>query len=271
MSERPADAELESWLASAVEAGRRAWPGLTPSDDAFVAHLRAQVDALPEPQGYRSLHASDLMLACACASHCPCALDAFAKTYDASMRRAMARAGVSGAAADELLGALREKLFFGTRPRIAEYSGRGRLAAWVRAVAHNAAASASAAANRNVELDELLDAPEAQVDPELGYLKTLYAGEFRTSLVHAIEALSPRERTLLRQHYIDGATVDELGKMYGVHRATAAEWVARARQALAREVRKDLAERLSLSARELESLLRLLRSDVRSSILGLLG
>jgi RNA polymerase sigma-70 factor (ECF subfamily) len=264
------DGELRDWLEASLAAARSAWPDVSLSDEVFVAHVAAKIAARPDGTDHRARHTSDLFLACACLHRCPRALECFAKRYEPSMLRVMARAGVSGPAADDLVAALREKLFFGAEPRIAEYSGLGSLAAWVRAVAHNAALNENAAATRNVDLDEILDAPDVQVDPELGYLKTRYAAEFKTSLAHAAQTLSPRERNLLRQHYVDGSTVDELGRIHGVHRATAAEWVVKARQALAREVRRDLAKRLSLSARELESLLRMLRSDVRSGITGVL-
>jgi len=262
--------DLGGWIDAAIDAGGAAWPGVALPDDLFLTYLAEKVCALPDPTDYRALHTTDLILACACLHHCPGALAAFAERYGASMARAMARGGVCGAAADELVGALREKLFFGSEARIAKYSGRGQLGGWARAVAHNAAANESVAANRHVDLDEAFDAPGAQIDPELGYLKSRYSGEFRTSLAHAVEALSGRDRTLLRQHHIDGSTVDELGRLHGVHRATAAQWLVRAREVLARELRKDLAGRLHLSARELDSLLRMLRSDVRGSVTGIL-
>lgn len=265
-----ADVDLERWLEEGLAAARDAWPALPLADEVFLVHLAARMRALPDPKDYRALHLADLRLACACLQGCPMGIDAFARRHGASMTRAMARAGVRDAAAEELSGALREKLFFGEHPLLASYSGRGRLSGWLRAVAYHAAVNESAMARRHVDLDEALDAPDARVDIELAYLKTLYTGEFRASLAHAVQAMSPRDRTLLRQHHLDGSTIDELGRLHGVHRATAAEWLVRARQALAREVRRDLAARLSLSNRELESLLRVLRTDFRSSILAVL-
>jgi RNA polymerase sigma-70 factor, ECF subfamily len=263
--------ECRRWVDVSLADARSMWPGMSISDEQFVAHLIGKIGAAADEGDWSARHTNDLYFACACLHHCARALACFAKRYEPSMARAMGRAGVRGPAADELVAALREKLFFGDAPRIAEYSGRGPLAAWVRAVAHNAAVNETVAAKRNVELDEILDSPGVEVDPELGYLKARYGAEFRLSLVHAVHTLATRERRVLREHYIDGSTVDELGRIHGVHRATAAEWVVKARQALAREVRNDLTRRLSLSSRELESLLRMLRSDVRSSIMGMLA
>ena len=101
------DGEFGGWLDEAIDAGRLAWPGLALPDSVFLEHLAARVSALPDAADYQGLHTTDLLLACACLHRYPRALDAFAKRYGASMARAMARAGVTGAAAEELVGALR--------------------------------------------------------------------------------------------------------------------------------------------------------------------
>ena len=44
--------------------------------------------------------------------------------------------------------------------------------------------------------------------------------------------LSAEDRTLLRQQIVDGLSIDAIGAAYGVHRATAARWLNRARGAL---------------------------------------
>jgi len=264
------DGDLGAWLDAAIEAARIAWPELGAPEHVFVAYLAAKIGALRSPGDYRSLRTTDLALACACLQRCPRAIDAFTNRYRAPMRRAMARGGVSGPEADELWGVLREKLFFGREPRLAKYSGRGALASWTRAVARNAAVNQNGAAHRHVDLDEALETPDAQVDPETGYLRSVYSAEFGTSLLRAIKSLSSRDRALLRKHHVDGWTVDDLGKHYGVHRATAADWLVRARQAVARDVRKDMAERLSLCSRELESVLRIACSAGPGNVAGML-
>lgn len=62
-------------------------------------------------------------------------------------------------------------------------------------------------------------------DPELSHLKATFAAEFKFALTLAIDELSVRDRNLLRQSVLDGLTIDQLGKLYRVHRATAARWV----------------------------------------------
>jgi RNA polymerase sigma-70 factor, ECF subfamily len=264
------DGDLGAWLDAAIEGARTAWPELAVPEQVFLEYLAAKIGALGAPDDYRKLHTTDLALACACVQRCPRAFDSFTNRYRATMKRAMARGGVSGPEADELWSVLRERLFFGREPRVAKYSGRGALSGWTRAVARNAAVNQNEAAHRHVELDEILDTPDAQVDPEMRYLRSVYSAEFRTSLSRAFKSLSSRDRALLRQHHVDGWTVDDLGKHYGVHRATAADWLARTREVVARDVRKDLAARLSLCSRELESVLRIACSAGPGNIAGML-
>jgi RNA polymerase sigma-70 factor (ECF subfamily) len=101
-----------------------------------------------------------------------------------------------------------------------------------------------------------------QDDPELSYMKELYRQAFRQAFGAALAALEARDKNLLRQHVVDGLTVDELGPLYGVHRATAARWVQRAKEKLLHETRKQFMARARISSRECESVLRLVRSRI---------
>jgi RNA polymerase sigma-70 factor, ECF subfamily len=54
--------------------------------------------------------------------------------------------------------------------------------------------------------------------------------------------------------------------MFGVHRATAARWLARVRHRLQQETLDRLAARLRLGTHEVESVLRLIRSELDVSL-----
>jgi len=101
---------------------------------------------------------------------------------------------------------------------------------------------------------------------ELEYVRTKYASRFREAFVPALEALSARQRNLLRQHYIDGVSLEALAGLYRVHRATAARWLADARQAVLSHVREGLRTQGALTDSELESLLRVAQTDFPTSI-----
>src|SRR5262249_492438 len=92
------------------------------------------------------------------------------------------------------------------------------------------------------------------------YLRQAHAEAFNGAVAHALQALATRERNLLRQHYLDGLTIDALGKLYRVHRATVARQIAAAREKVLDEVKRTLATRMSPS--ELESFLRMTRRDL---------
>ncbi len=118
----------------------------------------------------------------------------------------------------------------GVAPRIASYSGRGALGAWVRV----------AAVRVGLRLTEQRRAPMPTIesalstDPELDYVRSRYKSSFSQALTEGLATLSPEERNLLRLHFVDGLTIDGLAPFFGVHRATAARRLADARQATPR-------------------------------------
>ena len=82
----------------------------------------------------------------------------------------------------------------------------------------------------------------------------------------ALEALDDRQRALLRYSLVDGWTVDQIGELYKVHRATAARWVAAARDALGDLIRTEVAKRLAIDELEVDSLIALVRSRIDVSL-----
>jgi RNA polymerase sigma-70 factor (ECF subfamily) len=66
-------------------------------------------------------------------------------------------------------------------------------------------------------------------------------------------------------------TVDILGRLHGVHRATAARWVEAARASVVRAVRRHLRGTLGLGASELDSIVGLVKSGLDVSLTRLLA
>jgi RNA polymerase sigma-70 factor (ECF subfamily) len=153
-------------------------------------------------------------------------------------------------------------------PGIAGYQGKGPLRGWVRITATRELIRQLKKASREKPVE---DAPRALVealeaDPVLEHLKNEYRTEFATALREAIGELSAEDRTLLRQQIVDRLSIDELGAAYGIHRATAARWVNRARDALVATTRGRLAARLSVSVDEIDSVIRLVQSRLDASV-----
>jgi len=70
----------------------------------------------------------------------------------------------------------------------------------------------------------------------------------------------------MRPDHLDRLTIDDLARIYGVHRATAARWVAAAHEAVLDGCKRALAERLGLSTSELDSIIALVQSQLDISV-----
>jgi RNA polymerase sigma-70 factor, ECF subfamily len=274
--ERLADppSHTKAVLAELHEMGRAAHPTLHLPVDAFATYLAgrlppdaASVDAL------RALSIPDLYLACACVRGDAVAIGLFDAAYLANVGALVPR--MAGGSPGDVVQAVREKLFVGPRAKLVEYSGRGDLAGWVRVVAVRTALNLGRGQGREVGLredDVLADkAGAASGDTELVHLKLLYKEEFRDAFGHALTALEPRDRNMLRQHYIDGLTMERIGTLYGVHRATVIRRIHEARKAIAEETRRRLKTKLGVSRGEVESILRLIGSRLDLSLRAYLG
>ena len=65
---------------------------------------------------------------------------------------------------------------------------------------------------------------------------------------------------------LDGIGIDELAAQHGVHRATCARWLEAARQQILVATQKELIDRLSLSRAELQSVIKLIASQLEVSL-----
>src|SRR5207244_2979359 len=108
--------------------------------------------------------------------------------------------------------------------------------------------------------------PEPGADPELALLKRQHVAHFKAAFAEAVAALGSSDRVVLRQHLVERLTIDQIGALYHLHRATAARRLARAREALLAATRVALARRLGLPPAELENLLELMASRLEASM-----
>lgn len=249
--------------------GVRARPGVVVSRAEFVSHVVATNREAP-PQGWDSLHAEDLYLACACARLEPAALECFERTLIPAVRGTLLRVAGSAAAADEATQRLRERVLMRKPSRLCEFGGRSALITWLRAVATRVALDArepaqQAASDEGV-LESVLDSGD---DPELAALKAPIRHAFQAAFREALAALNERERAVLRTHYVDGLTTEQLGRLYDVHKITVTRWLVGARRSLLSGMRERLRSQLSVGSAELDSLLRVARSSLGRSLSGL--
>ncbi len=265
------DPRLDETLARIVSAAREAWPAIDVAADDFVAHLARHVAKEEEPfEALEEVRAGDLWLACACAGGDDAAISAFTKTYlDPIFPLPRDLARLSGDV--KQLTSMKLLVGEGERGRrIAEYSGRGDLGSWTSVVALRIALSLLRSKKREVALDEervfTRSAGEGHADAELAHLKKHYRVEFAEAFQAALATLTPRDRNVLRQHHVDGLTMEEIARIYRVHRITVVRWIESAREEIAAQTRKSMIARLRVPKAEVESILRMIRSQVDLSL-----
>jgi RNA polymerase sigma-70 factor (ECF subfamily) len=177
---------------------------------------------------------------------------------------------------------VRQRLFVGggtagaptSAGKITEYGGRGDLRRWVRSVAVRTCLNEMRKGKREVLVDDdhlIAQHAIAADDPEVEYMKRTYAGEFKAAFADALVHLGAREQTLLRYHHVDGLNIDEIGAIYRVHRVTAFRWIEKAKDQLVKATLDTLKQRLKLPPSELDSVLRMIRSQIHLSLVRHLG
>jgi RNA polymerase sigma-70 factor (ECF subfamily) len=261
--------ELEAELAAIVAGARSAWPMVTTiSDERFVAalakHVEPGADALKALEALRVMHAEDVFLATACADGDEAAIRLFDDVLLTEVRARLSRMGFSTAVADEALQSARETLFVvqqeGEAPQIAHYSGRGSLRGWLRAVVVRAAVRLARKSGSEVPLKGSLQA--SLDDPELEYIKRRYTAPFEHAWREALATLPASDRLLLKQRFVHGLGLDDLGSLYGVHASTMSRRLSDARERLVSSTKDAMVRKVKMSRGEVSSILRLIRSQL---------
>lgn len=267
-------AALEVRLDHLLVQAQSAWPGIDVPDDVLLAHLEEMAGQAGDP-ALSSLEVSDLYLAVACASGHAKALAAFEKHHIAKVPQLLGRLRPTADFVEEVQQVLREKLLLPQAdrpPRIAEYSGRGALGAWVRVAAIRTALSLHRKRQSEPSPEDAFADPAASsTDPELRALQIQYRPHLKSALHDALESLEATDRSLLRRQAIEGRTVEELGEELGVHGSTISRRLARIRRGVLDETRKNLMQKVPLRGTELDSLIRAVHSNLDVSVRRILG
>ncbi len=263
---------LEAVLRDILEAARAAWPDVAVDEAVFLPYLAKRLPEDSEAErALLEVKAGDLYLACACVQGDGKALSAFEQHHFPEIQAALLKRDPKSGQLEDIKQTLYQKLFLpeGEQPpKIAKYSGRGDLRAWLCVIAVREAIDLLRKVKREQPLDDgaLMDLTAGDEDQELSYLKRLYRKEFKSAFTEALGKLSSRERTLLRYNLLDGLNIDQIGVIYNVHRATVARWIAHAREGLLEETRRTLMARLRVDQGEFESIMRLIQSRFDVSI-----
>jgi RNA polymerase sigma-70 factor (ECF subfamily) len=246
----------------ALATAHAAWPDVALDPARFAAFLAERAGAT---------HVADLYLVCAAADGLAPAVAAFDRLLVDEVGAASASLRASASSRDEAAQALRALLFLpgeDRAPAILGYAGRGPLRGWLRITATRQMIRAARRGLREVAFeDHLLDAPAIADDPALAAAKARYRAELADAFREALATMTPKDRVLLRFQLVDALSIDEIGAIHGVHRATAARWLVGIRERLVARTHELLAARLSIDTDDVESIVRLVQSQLDVSVI----
>jgi RNA polymerase sigma-70 factor (ECF subfamily) len=235
--------EASTALHAAYAQGRRAWPEVELSYERFHAHATA----LAYTSCLVPAYPADLYLCAACANGQGAAYQALEAAHFPGLERAVLRILGEKAGTDEVLQEIRTRLFVGESPKISSYRGSGALSGWLRSLAVNAAqdrvrsnivqrgrlrrlAAAERGTPSAITLEDSAEQP----------FRSDYARVCGRAWCAALGTLGSDDRQLLHHHFVSGLSIDVLGPLYGVHRATVHRRIRKAVEQVRCQVRERL-------------------------------
>ncbi|MEO8704778.1 MAG: hypothetical protein ABI867_32275 [Kofleriaceae bacterium] len=265
------DPRVTALLEERWQAGCVAWPAFSITASRFAAEVARRLGPDATPARLEALRAPDVYLAIACGDGDEAAIAACVALIAKEVAVAASKTSATPTQAADVAANLRRVLFVDEPPRpaaVREFSGRGDLKSYVRVMAIRDLIRAVAAGRREIptETEALLEQIVPIHDPELSFLRAQYTDVVDAAVRAAIASLDDRGRALLRYQLVERWNVDQVGRAYNVHRATAARWIAAVRSELGDKIRVELAARLKIPIGEVDSIVKLVRSRVDVSL-----
>ena len=249
-----------------IAAGVAAHGDLNVAREAIEAALAAALAANVSADTLTS-HAAELYLGTACAAGARAALEQLDRLFIANVANVLAQRRIPDHGIDEIRQTVRERLLSGDPPYLATAAGRGSLAGLVAVIATRAGLDWLRARSRAEARHEATPVDlVASSDPERDHVRARFRGDIKTAFEAAVKDLEPRERTMLRFHLVEGMTIDDVARLYQIHRATAARQIEKARDRVASGVRRSLARATGIHADELRELEELVTSQLDLSL-----
>jgi RNA polymerase sigma-70 factor, ECF subfamily len=238
---------------------RIAWPEV-----AFASVWKATWTA-PLPEEASSDEAlRDEYLRLACLNGVAGAVETLELEYIRPLETALTRRGSDIELVEETLQVLRQKLLLAEPPALASYKSTGHLRAWLLVVAtrtsRDLARQRGVRWSRQAPLVDQLVTTSTHIDVRLQ--KNELDDIFAEALREVVRSLPSRERYALRMHILAGWNVSQIGEAMSTHRATAARWIAAAKERINRNVRNILKERLDLTPEEAQRVFSLLSTHL---------
>lgn len=174
------------------------------------------------------------------------ALEVFERAILARVRRALVQWGAGDLAEDLLQDRLVRLLGPVSQPGAAKatggigWVGRGRLLHWLRVTLRGEVVrKVTALKRRDPGVDSVVSALAGDLgvsaqamDVELDVALLRHGPAVRQSMAAGFDALSPRQKSVLRYVLLDGLTAHQVRAIYGSHRVTVQTWLRDARETL---------------------------------------
>lgn len=273
------DASAFPWLTTPAAAAatsaawaeaQRQWPSLGVTEAEFVGRIASVLEsASPSPVALTTIRPTEQMLVAACLEQRPGAMVALER-YAFELLPSVAQRFASVLTADELVQRVRTKLLTpppGESPLLARFTGVTSLGRWIRIVAVRLGLDAARSSQRRQAREHTLPDALPQRDPEFYWMRQLYTENFERILSENLLALPVRDRNLLKAQVVHGMSLEEMARVWSVHRATVARWLRAARLGLLGSVRDGLQVQAGLSESEVDSVLNLIRSGVSEGVI----
>jgi RNA polymerase sigma-70 factor (ECF subfamily) len=268
-------AAVAALVAGHHAAGRAAYPDVAVAEAPFAAEVVRRLGEHATRERIARLAGAHLYLAVACAGGDEVAMRHVEDELLGEVDVCAARLRALPAQAADVRAHVRRILFVSEPARAAamtSYSGTGDLRGYIRVIATRELIRVINKGRREVGVaDEMLDALSPVQDPELVYLRDHYRADVDAAMRAALEGLAEQPRAILRYSLIEGWSIDRIGTLYGVHRATAARWVTAAREELGEAIRVEVARRLAISVDDVASIVRLVQSRIDVSLARMLS
>jgi RNA polymerase sigma-70 factor (ECF subfamily) len=226
--------------------------------ESFGISLEDFARALSRTDEPGKLYLKDLALALACSRGVVRAWEVFEQRYRDRLYRAALVIARFDSVARELADSLYGEIFVSRngerRSKLASYTGRGPLEAWLRAVLSQTYVDRYRSRRRTVSLEDRLDSL-----PLFSYAVSSVDPRLNAAIKEAFVQLPGEQRYLLASYFFDQRTFAEIGRTIGVHESTAKRRTDRLIRFLRGRISRLLREK-GMSVREVQESL---RTDVR--------
>ncbi len=273
----PCDVALAAeHFAKGMASVRDVAPALALDMIGFAEHVALCADEMAPLDSLQRLYWGDLWVVFGAVSGNRDAWRVLDSHYFAESVRVLGRLKLSRDKLDEVSQHTRVRLFSpGPRgvAKLRQYRARGALGAWLKMVVTRDAIDMLS--KKKVELPAFSDdfwsaIPASQDDNEMALLRREYGAQLKRTVEAVVEEMPDDARSMLRYHLVEGLTIDDIAVIVGIHRATVARRIGRARDAMARATRERMREHLQMTASQLTSVMRLIDTQIELSLYRLL-